>query len=97
MDSSVRIAVRNAFATYAAWVLATYLLEGMVGTLGRPEAVGLRLAYALVANLAVGIVLPLWLIRGLVRAGFARPAEFGFSGAGRTAASSVAGTPGAPT
>lgn len=92
MDLFSKRAVRAAFAIYAAWVLATYLLEGLPGTLVRPEAVGLRLAYALVANLAIGILLPLWIIRGLLRAGWGRREDFGFSAAGRTALSVVAGT-----
>jgi hypothetical protein len=85
MDAAARRAVRTAFLVYVAWVLATYLLEGMVGTLTRPEAVGLRLAYALVANLAIGILLPLWILRGLVRGGGGEPADFGFNAPGRTA------------
>jgi hypothetical protein len=90
MDAPARAAVRNALLVYVAWVVATYLLEGMPGTLVRPEAVGLRLAYALVANLAIGILLPLWIIRGLVRSRFGTRADFGFSTPGRTAMS-VAG------
>jgi hypothetical protein len=90
MDSVTRTALRNAVAVYVAWVAATYLLEGMVGTLLRPEAIGLRLAYAIVANLFIGILLPLWVIRSLLRARWARASDFGFSGARRTAASVVA-------
>lgn len=86
------IALRSAFATYVVWVLATYFLEGMLGTLVRPEAVALRLAYALVANLAIGIVLPLWLIRGYVGRGWGTPGDFGFSGIGRTLISLIAAT-----
>lgn len=42
-------------ATYAAWVGATYLLEGLPRTLQRPEAEGLRALYAVLANLLVGV------------------------------------------
>lgn len=90
MDAPARAAVGNALLVYGAWVVATYLLEGMPGTLLRPEAVGLRLAYALVANLAIGILLPLWILRGLVRRGWGAAEDFGFSARGRTALS-VAG------
>jgi hypothetical protein len=90
MDASTKAALRNALLAYLGWVAATYLLEGMVGTLTRPEAVGLRLAYALVANLAIGVLLPLWIIRGLVRAGWGAPGDFGFSASGRTAMSVAA-------
>src|SRR5687767_9622220 len=40
---------------YLAWVAATYLLEGLPQTLLRPEAAGLRMLYAVVANLIVGL------------------------------------------
>jgi hypothetical protein len=79
-----------AFVIYAGWVVATYLLEALPGTLLRPEAVALRLAYALIANLALGIVVPLWLVRRFVREGGAAPEDFGFSAAGRTAVSMFA-------
>jgi hypothetical protein len=42
-------------ATYAAWVGATYLLEGLPRTLQRPEVEGLRVLYAVLANLLVGV------------------------------------------
>lgn len=77
--------IRHALAIYVLWVAATYVLEGMAGTLLRSDAMGLRLAYALVANIAIGIVLPLWIIRR-------RPERFGFSGPGRTAVSVLAAT-----
>lgn len=92
VEVSTRSAVRNAFAVYLAWVAATYLLEGLPGALLRPEAVGLRLAYALVANVAIGLLLPLWLIRNLVRSGWGRSADFGFGGPRRAAIGVVAGS-----
>lgn len=91
MDAETKAALRSAFALYIAWVVATYLLEGLPGTFLRPEAVGLRLAYAVVANLAIGILVPLWFIRRLTQRGWGSPADFGFSGAGRIAMSVVAG------
>jgi len=91
MEPAVRTAIRNAFALYVAWVIATYLLEGLPGTLIRPEAVGLRLAYAVIANLAIGILLALWLIQHALRAGVGTAADYGFSGAGRTAIGVLAG------
>ena len=91
MDASTRAAVRNAFFIYVAWIVATYLLEGMPGTLVRPEAVGLRLAYAVVANLGIGILLPLWILRGFVRRGWGTAEDFGFSARGRTAVSVAGG------
>jgi hypothetical protein len=91
MNPAAKPALRNAFALYVLWVIATYLLEGLPGTLIRPEAVGLRLAYALIANLAIGILLPLWIIRRALRGGLGCPEDYGFSGIGRTLLSVAAG------
>ena len=90
MHRRTGVTLLGAFAIYAAWVIATYLLEGLPATLLRPEAVGLRLAYALVANLALGILLPLWFVWGFTKARWGKPADFGFSSTRRTALS-VAG------
>ncbi len=52
-----------ALGTYVVWVLATYLLEGRILTLIRPEAVADRLVYTVVANIVIGIFLALWVVR----------------------------------
>src|SRR5215216_7492921 len=52
---STRRALILAIALYLLWVLVTYLLEGRILTLQRPEATGARLVYALVANILIGI------------------------------------------
>jgi hypothetical protein len=83
-------ALAGAFALYLVWVLATWLLEGLPRTLLRPEATSLRLAYALVANVAIGLALPLWLLRRWVRSGRASALDLGFSGRRRTVLSVVA-------
>lgn len=62
---------------------ATYILEGLPGTLLRPDATGLRLAYALVANVLIGTLLPLCLMGRLIRRGI-DPSAFGFAGLRRT-------------
>lgn len=86
MSALQRLALSHALAAYAAWTAATYLLEGLPGTLLRPEAVALRLAYALVASLLLGILLPLWLLGRWARAGLATREQLGFGGARRVAA-----------
>ena len=91
MQPLQRLALSHALAAYAAWTAATYLLEGLPGTLLRPEAVGLRLAYAVVASLLIGILLPLWLLGRYARMGLASREQLGFSGAGRVAAGVVLG------
>ncbi len=52
-----------ALILYAIWVLATWLLEGRLLTLLRPEAVTDRIVYTVVANMVIGIVLALWVVR----------------------------------
>lgn len=51
-----------AIGTYIIWVIATYLLEGRILTLIRPEAVVDLISYTLVANILIGILLALWVI-----------------------------------
>lgn len=49
--------------TYVIWVLATYFLEGRILTLIRPEAITDRIVYTIVANILIGILLALWVVR----------------------------------
>src|SRR5215218_8014968 len=80
---STRRALTLAIGLYLVWVLATYLLEGRIHTLLRPEAMGARLSYALVANLLIGIVGSALVIRFVSRAGTLSPEQAGFRGHGR--------------
>jgi hypothetical protein len=52
-----------AFVTYFLWVIVTFLLEGRIQTLLRPEAVIDRLVYTIIANIIIGSVLALIIIR----------------------------------
>lgn len=52
---NARVGFAFAIALFLIWVFATYLLEGRILTLQRPDATGARLAYALIANLLIGI------------------------------------------
>lgn len=85
-----RHAVLEALGLYLAWTFVTYLLEGRPRTLHRPEAATLRLAYALVANLLVGIVAAVWLARRFVEARHATAARLGFGGPRRAAVTVLA-------
>ena len=49
--------------TYLLWVGATYFLEGRILTFYRPEAVTDRIIYTIVANIIIGSILALWVIR----------------------------------
>jgi hypothetical protein len=77
---------------YAAWLAATYLLEGLPRTLLRPDAVALRAAYAVVANVLVGIggggLALTWLVRRVALP----PAAAGVQRSARTVVSVVSGT-----
>lgn len=52
---------------FAVWTLATWILEGRIDTLLRPEAVIDRAIYAIVANLLVGIAVAMVVLRMLIR------------------------------
>ncbi|MGD2152867.1 MAG: hypothetical protein PVG79_06330 [Gemmatimonadales bacterium] len=73
-----------ALALFALWTLATYVLEGRVRTLQRPEARRQRIVYAVVANLLIGTVVAGLAIRYFLRAESALdPSVFGIAPAAR--------------
>ena len=86
-----RRALTLAIALYLLWVLATYLLEGRILTLQRPEAAGARLVYALVANILIGIGGSVLVIRLLSKAGTISPQQAGFRGLWQAAVAVVVG------
>lgn len=67
-------------ALYVAWTAATYLLEGRLCTLLRPDATMARLAYAVVANLLIGCIGTIGVLRWSNRRGFVGPEAAGFRG-----------------
>jgi hypothetical protein len=77
---STRRALTLAIGLYLLWVLATYLLEGRIHTLLRPEAMGARLSYALIANVLIGIGGSALVIRLLSRDGTVSAEQAGFRG-----------------
>jgi hypothetical protein len=77
---STRRTLTLALSLYLLWVLATYLLEGRILTLQRPEATGARLAYALVANVLVGIGGSVLVVRFLSNSGEISARQAGFRG-----------------
>ncbi|WP_435346248.1 hypothetical protein [Haloarchaeobius sp. HRN-SO-5] len=78
-------AVVLAAGTYLLWTAVTYLLEGRIRTLLRPEAATDRLVYAVVANVLVGTVLALWVVRQFVASGLVTRDRLGFGPPVRTA------------
>ena len=79
------MALTGAFGLYLVWVLVTYLLEGRIQTFLRPEAMGARLFYALVANIIIGIGGSALVIRFLSRGGTISTEQAGFRGFGHAA------------
>ena len=91
-SSSIRWrAFGAALLLYLVWTAATYLLEGRIYTLLRPEATLDRLTYAVVANLLIGIGGATALLRWLLRRGVLTRKEIGFRRWRRTLASLGAG------
>ena len=64
-------------AIYLIWVLATYLLEGRINLLQKPDPLG-RLTYAVVANIAIGTVIAIWLLKPSISSGFLTIEQLGF-------------------
>jgi hypothetical protein len=88
---NTRRALSLAIVLYLLWVFATYLLEGRIHTLLRPEAMGARLSYALVANILIGIGGSALVIRFASRASTLSPEQAGFRGLGHVAIAVVIG------
>jgi hypothetical protein len=88
---NTRMALTVALGLYVVWVLVTYLLEGRIQTFLRPEAMGARLFYALVANILIGIGGWALVIRFLSRAGTISTEQAGFRGFGHAAFAIIVG------
>jgi hypothetical protein len=66
-----------AIAIYLVWILATYLLEGRINLLQKPNPVG-RLIYAVTANMIIGTVIAIWLLKPPLLKRFVTPKQLGF-------------------
>lgn len=80
-----------ALGLFAVWTLTTYLLEGRLLTLLRPEATGARLAYAAVANVLVGMLGAGLLLRSFTGRAGVVPPRLGLRAPGRTLLSMTLG------
>ncbi|WP_087001242.1 CPBP family glutamic-type intramembrane protease [Rhizobium sullae] len=78
MPVKVRNATSLALALYVTWTAATWFLEGRIETLLRPGAVVDRLVYVVIANLAIGIVGALLVLRFTISSGGANQEHTGF-------------------
>jgi hypothetical protein len=73
-----------ASGTYFLWVLATWLLEARILTLLRPEAVVDRISYTIIANIIIGILLALFVVRQAMVTKIITPESSGFRPLKRT-------------
>jgi len=78
-----------ALGTYATWTAVTWLLEGRIETFLRPDAVGDRLVYTGVANLVIGTVVALVIVKEFVQSEFTSRSDLGFRSVRRTLAATL--------
>lgn len=76
--SQIKKVMTFSISVYLLWIIATYLLEGRILTLLRPEAVVDRIAYTVTANIVVGILVAAWVLRSSLISGFVSPEQIGF-------------------
>jgi hypothetical protein len=77
-------AILWSMAVYGVWTLATYVLEGRINLLQQPTVVG-RYVYVLIANVLIGTIGAVWVIRSSVNSGVQSLTQIGFRSPGRTA------------
>lgn len=82
-----RVAV--AVGVYLCWTVATWALEGRLLTLQRPEAAVDRLVYTAVANVLIGTLVALWVVRVFAAAGAVSRARLGLRSLRHTLLASV--------
>jgi hypothetical protein len=75
----VKQIVLASISVYMVWVIATYMLEGRILTLLRPEAVFEHIAYTFVANFLIGTVVAVWVVRSFLKSGIVTLKQSGFS------------------
>lgn len=80
------VGIPAAIALFAAWTLATWLLEGRIETLLRPDMAGERTIYAIIANLLIGIATAVLVLHCLIRVRILSKRDAGF---GHAAASPI--------
>lgn len=76
-------AVFWSMGVYLVWTLATYLLEGRINLLQQPTIAG-RYTYVLIANVLIGTIGTIWVIRLLMRSNLVSLDQIGFRPLGRT-------------
>lgn len=82
-SSQATAAILLSIAVYLVWTLATYLLEGRINLLQQPTIAG-RYTYVLIANVLIGTIGAIWVIRLLMRSNLLSLVQIGFRPFGRT-------------
>ena len=80
-----------AVGVYLCWTVATWALEGRLLTLQRPGAAVDRLAYTAVANVLIGTLVALWVVRVFAASGAVSRARLGLRSLRHTLLASVGG------
>jgi hypothetical protein len=84
-------AIPLSLSVYLLWTIATFLLEGRINLLQQPT-IGGRYEYVLVANVLIGTVGAIWMLRWLLNARFVALGQIGFPSLPRTLVAAVIGT-----
>ena len=79
--NSPTAALAATLGLFAVWTFATWFLEGRIETLLRPEALFNRAIYAILANLLIGVVIAIVVVRFLIRRSHLARAAAGFGSA----------------
>jgi hypothetical protein len=80
--------VAIAVAIYLVWILATYLLEGRINLLQKLNPFA-RLIYAMIANMIIGTVIAIWLLKPPILRRFVSPKQLGFQSSAKRVILSV--------
>jgi hypothetical protein len=83
VTSKATSAVLWSTAAYLVWTLATYTLEGRINLLQQPTVAG-RYTYVLIANVLIGTIGAIWMLRSLLSSQGVSLPQMGFRPLGRT-------------
>jgi hypothetical protein len=83
VGSKATTAALWSIAMYLVWTLATYMLEGRINLLQQPTIAG-RYTYVLIANVLIGTIGAIWVVRSVLSSQLVRLTQIGFRSFGRT-------------
>lgn len=80
---NAKTAILWSLTVYVVWTLMTYLLEGRIRLIHNPTMVG-RYMYVLIANVLIGTLGAIWVIRSSLKSQVVTLKQLGFRSPGRT-------------